>query len=271
MASVNEQLVGDYLESLGFLLRQPRKYQVIARGKAPFEEADWLGVNPAMPELLAVPERRPKPGLWGAAELARVPGVAVAVRGWHTDRFTAAMLENSPEIWRFAEPEAMRASSAALGMERPAPVLFLADLPSAPEERAAALEVLARHGVEGVVPFRTMLLDLLDRVDVKRNYEKSDMMQVLRILKTHRLTRTRQMMLEDVVRTRRKSAGGAAGGAAKGSVAETGELALEHVEEGERAEIIENFDNAESDATSCVPPGDETRLEAASPEEGDGE
>jgi len=232
MVSVNEQLVQCYLESLGFLVRQPRKYQVIARGKAPFEEADWLGVNPAMPEWPAVPGRRPKPGLWGAAELARVPGVSAAVRGWHTDRFTAAMLENSPEIWRFAAPEAMAAASAALRIEAPAPVLFLADLPSSPDERAAALEVLERHGVEGVVPFRTMLLDLLDRVDVKRNYEKSDVLQTLRILKVHRMTRTRQMVLDDVARPRRRT-----GGPAKGRNADvrgrTAALALEPAEDGD--------------------------------------
>ena len=62
MASVNEQLVRDYLESLGYLLRQPRKYQVIARGKEPFEEADWLGVNPAVPEWGVAAVARPKPG-----------------------------------------------------------------------------------------------------------------------------------------------------------------------------------------------------------------
>lgn len=248
MASVNEQLVRDYLESLGYLLRQPRKYQVIARGKEPFEEADWLGVNPAVPEWGAAAVARPKPGLWGAAELARVPGVAVAVRGWHTDRFSASMLESSPEIWRFAEPEAMRAAGAALGMEKPAPVLFLADLPAGPEERSAALEVLSRHGVEGVVPFKTMLLDLLDRVDVKRNYERSDAMQVLRILKVHRLTRTRQMALDEAVRTRRRGPGSGAvrGGTTAGAMGETGELALESPNIPGNPDNLENPDIPEA-------------------------
>ena len=31
MASVNEWIVREYLEALGFLVRQPRKYQVMAR------------------------------------------------------------------------------------------------------------------------------------------------------------------------------------------------------------------------------------------------
>lgn len=255
MASVNEQLVKDYLESLGYLLRQPRKYQVIARGKEPFEEADWLGLNPAVPEFAAVPGRRPKPGLWGAAELARVPGVAAAVRGWHTDRFSAAMLESSPEVWRFAEPAAMRAAGAALGLERPAPVLFLSDLPPAPEERQAALEVLSRHGVEGVVLFKTLLLDLLDRVDAKRNYERSDAMQLLRILKVHRLTRTRQMALDEAQRTRRRNPGASPAPGAKASLPETPELALDSPPGSpEPPDNSEPFDPLDPSAPLSPPP-----------------
>ena len=48
MTSVNEQLVRDYLELLGFCVRQGRKYSVIARAKASWEEADLLGVNPGV-------------------------------------------------------------------------------------------------------------------------------------------------------------------------------------------------------------------------------
>lgn len=192
------------MESLGFLTRQPRKYQVIARGKNPDEEADWLAWNPGWKG-----GERPAAGIWGAAELQRSRCLAVAVKGWHTDRFTPAMVAGTPELWRFAAPEALAASASALQSERPAPVLFLADLPPGREDRAAAVEALTSRGIEGIVPFRTMLFDLLDRVDVKRNYVKSDVLQTLRILKAYGMTRPRQMELsEGSGRVARRKAGG---------------------------------------------------------------
>jgi hypothetical protein len=230
MTTVNGQLVRDYLESLGFLTRQPRKYQVIARGKNPDEEADWLAWNPGWKPGTD----RPAPGIWGARELGRVKALSVAVKGWHTDRFTPAMVSGTPELWRFAGGEAMGAASAALGAEKPAPVLFLADLPPGREERAAAVEALTSRGVEGIVPFRTMLFDLLDWVDTKRNYVKSDALQMLRILKAYRMTRPRQMEFEVGEGRARRGRGGAkrpeGDGAGAGAAAEI--RALWEEEEG---------------------------------------
>lgn len=200
MTAVNEQLVREYLEMLGFSVRQMRKYSVIARSKAAWEESDLLGVNLAMWQesgTAAAWANRPAPGLWGAAELMRVPSISVSVRGWHTDRFTAQMLASSPELVRFASPEAMRTAMASMHTTGTAAVLFLPDLPTDARDRAAAVDYLVGQGVQGVVLFRTLLLDLLDRVDVKKSYEKSDVLQVLRILKAHRLVQSRQMVLGD--------------------------------------------------------------------------
>lgn len=192
MTSVNEQLVRDYLELLGFCVRQGRKYSVIARAKASWEEADLLGVNPSA-ATMAGP--LPAPGLWGASELTQVPSVAISVRGWHTDRFTPQMIANTPELVRFAAPEAMESARRTLGVVTTAAVLVLPELPHGAQERAAAVDFLVAHGVQGVVLFRTMLLELLDRIDVKKSYEKSDVLQMLRILKVHRLVQSRQMVL----------------------------------------------------------------------------
>jgi len=199
MASVNEWMVREYLEALGFLVRQPRKYQVVARSKGIHEEVDLLAVNPLAKAGAAFPEDM----LWGARELAQVPGVIVAVRGWHSERFTAAMLASSPEIYRFAEPDSVRAAAAEMGMDPPAKVLCMADLPADPDQRAEALEFLRSQGIDGVILFRPMLLELTERVDVKKTYEKSDLLQILRILKNYDLLRSGQMDLFRQTRRRR--------------------------------------------------------------------
>ena len=201
MSSVNEWVVREYLEALGFLVRQPRKYQVVARSKGLHEEVDLLAVNPALPPGRPLPKAK----LWGAAELAQVSCAIVAVRGWHSEKFTAAMLASSPEVYRFAEPESVRAAETELGVATPAKILCMADLPTDPDPRAEALGFLKSRGIDGVILFRPMLLELAERVDVKKTYEKSDLLQILRILKNYDLLKSGQMDLFAHVR-RRKAA-----------------------------------------------------------------
>ena len=201
MASVNEWLVREYLEALGFLVRQPRKYQVVARSKNIHEEVDLLAVNPAV----APGSPLPKAKLWGAGELAQVSAAVVAVRGWHSEKFTAAMLASSPETYRFAEPESVRSAEGDLGVANPAKILCMADLPADPDPRAEALGFLKSRGIDGVILFRPMLLELAERVDVKKTYEKSDLLQLLRILKNYDLLKSGQMDLFAHARRRRAS------------------------------------------------------------------
>jgi len=201
MSAVNEWIVREYLEALGFLVRQPRKYQVVARSKGLHEEVDLLATNPALKAGGALPKAK----LWGAAELAQVANAVVAVRGWHSEKFTAAMLASSPEIYRFAEPESVRAAEAELGAANPAKILCMADLPLDPDQRAEALGFLKSRGIDGVILFRPMLLELIERLDAKKTYEKSDLLQILRILKNYDLLKSGQMDLFAHVR-RRKAA-----------------------------------------------------------------
>jgi hypothetical protein len=202
MASVNEWVVREYLEALGFLVRQPRKYQVVARSKALHEEVDLLALNPSAKSGAPFPDEM----LWGARELAQVAGAIVAVRGWHSEKFTAAMLASSPEVYRFVEPDSVRVATTELGIGNPAKILCMADLPTDADQRAEALEFLRSRGIDGVILFRPMLLELVERVDIKKTYEKSDLLQILRILKNYDLLRSGQMDLFRPSRRRRSSA-----------------------------------------------------------------
>jgi hypothetical protein len=59
--------------------------------------------------------------------------------------------------------------------------------------------------LDGVISFRTMLSDLIDQVEVNRNYQKSDLLQVLRILKTYEFFREPQLELFHAKKRRRKN------------------------------------------------------------------
>jgi hypothetical protein len=189
MSAVSELIVREYLESLGFLVRMPRKYMVIARARRPDEEVDLLAWRP---DGGGPP---PEPGVWTGEQLRKVRSAMIAVRGWHTETFSPAVMEMSPELFRFAEPDSARAAGDRMGGEPLTRILCLPSLPSAEDSRAAALRLLARRGVDGVLTFRTILLEMIAMVETPRHYERSDLLQILRILKTYDLLQSPQMDL----------------------------------------------------------------------------
>jgi hypothetical protein len=187
---MNEQIVREYFELLGFFVIQPGKYQVAARKKKAVEEIDMLICRPDGPGG-PVPEH----GLWGSKELHGVERALVSVRGWHTDRFSPAVLDKSPELFRFAEEDVLKKAGVFLGEGPVAKILCLSDLPASKNLRKQALDTLRDRGIDGIVLFGQMLQELAAAIDVKHNYEKSDVLQMLRILKNYDLLREPQMEL----------------------------------------------------------------------------
>lgn len=189
MSAVNEWIAREYFESLGYLVSQPCKYTP-ARHKRAEEELDLLIVHPRV-----LQHRVPDLIVWTSAELQTVARAVVGVRGWHTDRFYAATFEQTPEILRFAEKSARRAAVDRLGAEPVAAILCVPELAASGELKEKTLRALKERGIDGVLSFRTMLRELVSQVDVNRNYDKSDLLQVLRILKTYGLMRDPQLEL----------------------------------------------------------------------------
>ena len=189
MSAVNEAIAREYFETQGYLVSQPCKYTP-ARHKKADEELDLLIVHPQIREH-QVPDRL----VWTSSDLQTVARAVVGVRGWHTDRFYAATFEQTPEMLRFAERAARRAAEVRLGAEPVAAILCLPELPASGELKEKTLRALKERGIDGVLSFRTMLQELVAKVDVTRNYDKSDMLQMLRILKIYGLVRDPQMEL----------------------------------------------------------------------------
>lgn len=96
MASVNEQIVREYFETLGFFVIQPNKHQVAARHKLDAEEMDLLIARPGQAGVFTVPPQM----VWGEAELKNVQRAVISIRGWHTDRFSPSVLKRNPTCSR---------------------------------------------------------------------------------------------------------------------------------------------------------------------------
>ena len=195
MSAIDEGIVREYFEQNGFLVRQARKYQVSARRKTGDEEIDLVVYNPAWRRG----SRRPDFFLF-SSELEFVQRAIVAVKGWHTGVFTPATLKNSPEIFRFLEEKVLK---EATNFFPPDPaddaggtltkILVLPSLPTAEPFRSQSVELLKAHGVDAIISFRAMLLDLLEKIEINRSYGKSDTLQVMRILKNYDLLKDAQL------------------------------------------------------------------------------
>ena len=197
MSAVDEGIVREYFEHNGFFVRQARKYQVQSRRKLAEEEIDLVVFNPSWQRGA----RKPDFFLF-SSELAYVQKAIVAVKGWHSGVFTPAMLKSSPDIFRFLEENVLKqaarlfpAESADDGGSVPTKVLVLPSLPTAEPFRSQSVELLKARGVDAIVSFRAMLLDLLDKIEINQNYTKSDTLQVMRILKNYDLLKDPQLDL----------------------------------------------------------------------------
>jgi hypothetical protein len=172
------------------LTSQPYKYISSSRQKKADEELDLLIVHPQVQE-----HRTPEHMVWTTDDLSSVARAVVGVRGWHTERIYAATLEQTPEISRFASQLVRSAASARLGSGPVAAVLCLPELPASGALKEKTLRALRERGIDGVLSFRTMLSELVSMVKTNRNYDKSDLLQILRILKNYEFLREPQMEL----------------------------------------------------------------------------
>ena len=212
MSAIDEGIVREYFEQNGFLVRQARKYQVQARRKTSDEEVDLLVYNPGYQR------GAPKPDFFlFSTELRSLHRAIVVVKGWHTTaHFTPAMLKGSPEIFTFLAENVVKEATRFFPIDPDEPgnhpditkILVLPGLPTAEPFRSQSVALLKERGVDAIISFRMMLLDIVDKIEINRNYRKSDTLQLLRILKTYDFLREPQLDLLTPAQGRKPKADG---------------------------------------------------------------
>jgi hypothetical protein len=198
MAAVSEAIVREYFELHGFLVRQQRKY--VAPTRREDEEIDFFVMNP-QPRDREVP----LPFVLAAEDLPGITRAVVVVKGWHTETFSPAVLANAPEIFRFVEPSVFRRAAEAFGDDGTlTKILIVPALPQAEEAKSQSIALLRAKGIDAVIPFRTMLADLVSETEANRNYQKSDLLQIIRVLKNYQFFREPQLELFKTRRPRKE-------------------------------------------------------------------
>jgi hypothetical protein len=197
MAAVSETIVREYFELHEFLVRQHRKY--IAQMKREEDDIDFFVLNPH-------PQKREAelPFVLSSADLKFVARAVVVVKGWHTETFSTAVLAHAPEIFRFVEPKVFQQAARAFDADgMPLKILVVPALPQGEAARKQSVELLRSKGIDAVIPFHVMLADLIESIEVNRNYQKSDLLQMIRILKNYDFVKEPQLELFKSLRKRR--------------------------------------------------------------------
>jgi hypothetical protein len=195
MAAVSESIVREYFELNGFLVRQFRKH--VAPAVREDDDIDFLVLNPQ-------PESRntERPFLLDASDLKYLERAIVILKAWHTDVFTPALLTHTPDFFRFLEKKSFQVAAAGLGKgSNLLKILVVPDLPKQSQARDQSAEILRSKGLDAAISFPTMLAFLVNQVEPNRNYQKSDLLQLIRILKNYEFFKEPQL---DLFRPKRK-------------------------------------------------------------------
>lgn len=197
MSGFDENIVREYFELNGFFVRQLRKYQVQSRKKRFDEEIDMLIYNP---------KASAKSALSGfqlfSQDIANIRQAIVVVKAWHSSKFTPAMLRSGTKVFDFLKKEVLNKASdyfdisdTELSKDKQSfkKILVIPSLPSGEPHRSESIALLKEHGVDGIVSFATILECLIRNVEVNNSYQKSDLLQLLRILKIYDMLKEPQM------------------------------------------------------------------------------
>jgi hypothetical protein len=189
MPAVSETIVREYFELNGFLVRQFRKY--VAPAVRDDDDIDFLVLNPN-PQS----HSGDLPFLLSSNDVRSIERAVVVLKAWHTDVFTPALLNNTPDFFRFLEKKTFQQAATVLGKNgRLIKIVAVPNLPQQSEAREQSVAILKSKGLDGAISFPTMLADLVNQVEPNRNYQKSDLLQLIRILKNYGFLKDSQMDL----------------------------------------------------------------------------
>ena len=199
MSAVSETIVREYFELHEFLVRQHRKY-INQTHREDDDDIDFFVLNPH-PQAAA----STLPFVLSSPDLGFIERAIVVVKGWHTETFSSSVLTRAPEIFRFVEPRVFQQAVRVFGKDgTPLKILVVPALPQVPEAREESIALLRSKGIDAVIPFRTMLTDLVSETEINRNYQKSDLLQLIRILKNYDFFKEPQL---ELFRSKRKKPG----------------------------------------------------------------
>ena len=194
---MDESIAREYLELNGFVTMPLRKGRAQSKRSLSEEGLDLYIRNTRFAE-----SDRPPSFLLFSSELRRLESAVVCVRGWHSEKAAQAAMKSGADMLRYVESNVLKKVDKWFEFENwrelgemsfPKRVLVAPAFPTQEAYRARIESALREKGVDGILSFKSMLLDIIDRVDTRHVYPKSDLLQLVRTLKTFDLIKDSQM------------------------------------------------------------------------------
>ena len=76
-------------------------------------------------------------------------------------------------------------------------ILIIPSLPSGEPHRSESITLLKEQGIDGIISFATILESLIKSIEINHSYQKSDLLQLIRILKIYDMIKEPQMTFFD--------------------------------------------------------------------------
>lgn len=197
MSGFDENIVREYFELNGFFVRQLRKYQVQSRKKRIDEEIDMLIYNPKANAEEAINNFQ-----LFSQDVANIRQAIIVVKPWHSSKFTPAILRSETKVFDFLKKEVLNKASDYFNLNEIEltketqsfkKILVIPSLPSGEPHRSESITLLKEQGIDGIISFATILESLIRNIEVNQSYQKSDLLQLLRILKIYNMLKEPQM------------------------------------------------------------------------------
>jgi hypothetical protein len=201
MSGFDENIVREYFELNGFFVRQLRKYQVQSRKKRFDEEIDMLIYNPKADKNI-----KPSGFQLFSNDIMHIQRAIVVVKAWHSSRFTPAILRSGTKVFDFLKKDVLNKVNEYFDLEEMdlgkndvvfKKILIIPSLPSGEPHRSESITLLKEQGIDGIISFATILESLIKSIEINHSYQKSDLLQLIRILKIYDMIKEPQMTFFD--------------------------------------------------------------------------
>ncbi|UZE92074.1 MAG: hypothetical protein IB616_05000 [Methanosarcinales archaeon] len=182
MPDVNEEIVKQFFEKNGFLVKTNLKYMVKSGGSSGESDVDLAVLN------LDPDRMNPATNIVLEAEdLKGIERAVVEIKGWHELRFTPSLLAYSPRIFNFVRQESLDAAKKFFKNANFKKILVLSELPVVEDKRSESIQKLKKGGIDHVIEFKTILKYITGVVKPNKNYRDSEFLQTVRLLKSYDL------------------------------------------------------------------------------------
>ncbi|MCH6257156.1 hypothetical protein MLD52_11410 [Puniceicoccaceae bacterium K14] len=197
MLKLDETIVQEYFEYNGFLVKALRKACPQAKRSLADEGASLYVKN----SNFVSGGRDPAFTIF-SSELRYMDSAIICVRGWHEDKAALATMTDGAEVAKYVETKISKKISKwfpqdvleSIGIkEAPMKILVAPVFPMHEQYRREIERVLREHGIDAILSFKSLLVDLIEHVNTKEVYPKSESLQLIRMLKTFDLVKSSQM------------------------------------------------------------------------------